>query len=97
MVPRDAAFILSKSHLDQCKDIDVTVGSVCLYLLHIIFMANIIQCRKPYTIFLVLHNKCLVMMAKQMQLCVVILRKCKEVDQCPHIISTSTTPKALDE
>ena len=28
-------------------------------------------------------------MTRQMQLCVVILRKCKEIDQCPHVISTS--------
>ena len=28
-------------------------------------------------------------MTRQMQLYVVILRKCKEVDQCPHVISTS--------
>ena len=30
-------------------------------------------------------------MTKQMQLCVVILRKCKEIDRFPHIISTSAT------
>ena len=30
-------------------------------------------------------------MTRQMQLCVVILRKCKEIDQCPHVISTSAS------
>ena len=53
---------------------------------------NNIHCEKPfihclfwfhkklYTL-LVLQNKCLVIMTRQMQLCVVILRKCKEIDQ----------------
>ena len=42
---------------------------------------------KPYNLLLVLHNKCLVMMTKQMQLCGHFEKV--EIDQCPHVISTS--------
>ena len=38
-----------------------------------------------------LHNKCLVIVTKQVELWLVIMRKCKEIDQCPHVISTSVT------
>ena len=61
---------------------------LCLPLKYILIIANIIQCGKPYALLLVLRMY-MVTMTKQMQLCVVILRKCKEIDQYPHIISTS--------
>ena len=51
-------------------------------------MANIIQCGKPYALC-VLRNKCLVMITKQIQLYVVILRKCAMKHHCPPAILTS--------
>ena len=57
-------------------------------------MANIIQCGKLYALLLMLRTvQYMVMMTKQMQLCVVILRKYKEIDQCPHVISASGQPR----